>query len=296
MKFVGMGDNVVDRYVNKNIMFPGGNAVNFALYTKQCGADSAYLGVFADDTEGRLIRGALIESGVDVSACPVLSEIGTECCDVVLVEGDRTFVGSSIAGRKEHRPLTLGDRELSYLRNFEVIHCGCYAYMENEMPKIKDFSCIRTFDFSSEPEYRTDEYFAKICPSVDMALFSGEDMDESEMQALSDRVRAFGTSYVLITKGTKGQILFGGQNEYKGRVKQICPVDTMGAGDAFFSAFVTELVRRGWRRELALKKEMIEQAFSYAADFSSANCLVEGSFGFAKAYSAETEKGSKQNG
>lgn len=32
MKVIGYGDNVVDRYVNKKIMFPGGNAVNFAVY------------------------------------------------------------------------------------------------------------------------------------------------------------------------------------------------------------------------------------------------------------------------
>jgi sugar/nucleoside kinase (ribokinase family) len=56
MKFVGMGDNVVDRYVNKKVMFPGGNAVNFAAFAKKCGVDSAYLGVLADDMEGRLIR------------------------------------------------------------------------------------------------------------------------------------------------------------------------------------------------------------------------------------------------
>jgi hypothetical protein len=34
MRFIGMGDNVVDRYINKEIMFPGGNAVNFAVYAK----------------------------------------------------------------------------------------------------------------------------------------------------------------------------------------------------------------------------------------------------------------------
>ena len=36
MKVLGLGDNVVDRYVNKGIMFPGGNAVNFAVYAREC--------------------------------------------------------------------------------------------------------------------------------------------------------------------------------------------------------------------------------------------------------------------
>ena len=49
MKFLGYGDNVVDRYVNKNKYFPGGNAINFAVYAAKLGAESAYLGMFGDD-------------------------------------------------------------------------------------------------------------------------------------------------------------------------------------------------------------------------------------------------------
>ena len=180
MKFVGMGDNVVDRYINKKVMFPGGNAVNFAVYAKKCGMDSAYLGVLADDTEGRLIRNSLIELGVDVSGSHVYSDCATERCDVVLNEGDRKFVGSSCEGGKEHRPLKLAEQDLEYLRGFDLIHCGCYAEMEDEMRKLADFDCVRTFDFSSEEEYRTDAYLAKVCPYIDIALFSGERMDEDQ--------------------------------------------------------------------------------------------------------------------
>ena len=64
MRVVGYGDNVVDRYVNKNRMFPGGNCINFAVYAKRAGAESAYLGAFGEDAEAELIRGALDKLGV----------------------------------------------------------------------------------------------------------------------------------------------------------------------------------------------------------------------------------------
>lgn len=35
---LGFGDNVVDRYEHIRTMYPGGNAVNFAVYAKKCGA------------------------------------------------------------------------------------------------------------------------------------------------------------------------------------------------------------------------------------------------------------------
>ena len=37
MRVIGIGDNVVDRYTNRRIMFPGGNAVNVAAACR--GAD-----------------------------------------------------------------------------------------------------------------------------------------------------------------------------------------------------------------------------------------------------------------
>lgn len=44
---LGFGDNVVDRYEHIHTMYPGGNAVNFAVYAKKCGAArSAYMGTF----------------------------------------------------------------------------------------------------------------------------------------------------------------------------------------------------------------------------------------------------------
>lgn len=284
MRFVGMGDNVVDRYVNKKIMFPGGNAVNFAVYAKKCGMDSAYLGVFADDAEGRLIRDSLLELGVDVSGCSVFADCATERCDVVLNDGDRTFVGSSWEEGKEHRPLKLKAEDLEYLKRFDVIHCGCYADMEDEMRKLEDFQCVRTFDFSSEEKYRTDEYLEKVCPFVDIALFSGEQMDKDQVDSLQQKVRAFGTTYVIVTNGTKGQTLFDGKAVHKGLVKLIKPVDTMGAGDSFFTAFVASLMQNGWTKAGLADLDTIHNAFEYAADFSAKTCLVEGSFGFAASY------------
>ena len=40
MNVIGIGDNVVDKYVHTQTMYPGGNALNFAAYAHaeaQCG-------------------------------------------------------------------------------------------------------------------------------------------------------------------------------------------------------------------------------------------------------------------
>lgn len=283
MRAVGIGDNVVDRYINKRVMFPGGNAVNFAAYAKQCGAEAAYLGLIADDKEGRLVYDSLKELGIDVSASPLRSGLATERCDVLLEEGDRVFQGCSY-GEGEYRTLTLSEEALDYLKGFELIHCGCYGCMEDEIKKLADFSAVRTYDFSAETEYRTDEYLEKICPYIDIALFSAEEMDEEEADRLREKAVSLGTKLVLITKGTKGQKLWDGEREYTGMVKLVEPVDTMGAGDSFFTAFVTALMKEGYGEEKSALEDVINRAFEFAADFSAKTCLVEGAFGFGTAY------------
>lgn len=283
MRAVGIGDNVVDRYINKRVMFPGGNAVNFAAYAKQCGAEAAYLGIIADDKEGRLVYDSLKELGIDVSASPLRSGLATERCDVLLEEGDRVFQGCSY-GEGEYRTLTLSEEALDYLKGFELIHCGCYGCMEDEIKKLADFSAVRTYDFSAEAEYRTDAYLEKICPYIDIALFSAEEMEEDKADRLREKAVSLGTKLVLITKGTKGQKLWDGEHEYTGMVKLVEPVDTMGAGDSFFTAFVTALMKEGYAEEKIASEDMINRAFEFAADFSAKTCLVEGAFGFGTAY------------
>lgn len=49
MRVIGLGDNVVDMYMHRNVMYPGGNAMNFAVYANLMGVESAYLGVFGSD-------------------------------------------------------------------------------------------------------------------------------------------------------------------------------------------------------------------------------------------------------
>ena len=62
---LGFGDNVVDRYEHIHTMYPGGNAVNFAVYAKKCGAArSAYMGNYCF-TERELPK--LKAAGVTVS-------------------------------------------------------------------------------------------------------------------------------------------------------------------------------------------------------------------------------------
>ena len=61
IKVIGIGDNVCDQYYPAKIMYPGGQAMNFSVYAKMLGAQSAYLGVFGKDRVAEHIISVLDE-------------------------------------------------------------------------------------------------------------------------------------------------------------------------------------------------------------------------------------------
>ena len=69
LKVIGIGDNVCDKYYPAMIMYPGGQAMNFSVYAKMLGANSAYMGVFGRDAVADHIIRTLDELVVDHSGC-----------------------------------------------------------------------------------------------------------------------------------------------------------------------------------------------------------------------------------
>lgn len=278
MKVIGFGDNVVDKYQHIRTMYPGGNCINFAVYAKQIGCDSAYLGVFGNDNEAKHIQKTLDSMGIDYSKCVHL-EGETGCCEVSIVDGDRKFLGWNEGGITLAKPMVLNENEIEYLNEFDLVHCGCYAKIESQMGKLKNIKPLVTFDFSQEEDFRSDEYLKEVCPNINCSLFSCEEQSTEEIKELLKKAVSYGPEYALATMGTKGQLFFDGENFYEGEVKLVEAVDTMGAGDSFLTAFLIELLRNGWRKNSKVSPEAIKRSLSTAAEFSANNCLVEGSFG-----------------
>lgn len=281
MKVIGYGDNVVDRYINKSIMFPGGNCINFAVYASKIGIESSYLGMFGDDREAKWIMHALEDLGVDYSRCRVEEGSVTERCDVSITdEGNRVF--EAFDERENlHDIYVLDEDDIEYLKDFDLIHCSCYAEELSELPKLADMPGLCAFDFSEDDEYRTDEYLNQVCPYMDFTLFSCEGMSLEDREALAKKVHGLGVKYVLLTMGPEGQMFFDGNKFYEGQAKLIEAKDTMGAGDSFFTAFLMSLLKSGWNKTTPPTEDAINTAFEFAADFAANNCLVDGAFGYA---------------
>lgn len=277
MKFLGLGDNVIDYYINTNAAYPGGNAVNTAVHASKLGADSAYLGNLADDEMSEVIRGALRSHHVDFSHCITMKNSTTKCCDYTVTDGERSFVAVRL-GDNWSGPMTLGTTELEYMKDFTIIHCCCNAKMEEEFHKARSLPAILTYDFSVKEKYRTEDYLKKICPGLDLGLFSCEPMDEAAAAAFCRRFHEKGVRHVLITMGQAGSFVSNGASTVKGDVFPVDPVDTMGAGDAFLTAFLLSLFKLGWIKGRVMPEDALKTALQEGARYAADNCMVKGGF------------------
>jgi sugar/nucleoside kinase (ribokinase family) len=276
MKVIGLGDNVVDKYHHLKTMFPGGNALNFAVYASQLGHQAAYCGVFGNDRVGDHIKATLKELKVD-AASSVTRQGENGYAEVNLVEGDRVFFGGNKGGVSKTEPLVLTEELVAYLNEFDLVHSSCYSYLEEEVKKLKDRKGILTFDFSNRI---SPDYLALVCPSVDVAFFSAGDLETlEEIDALLKQGYELGCPLTVASMGPRGQRVYDGQAFYSGKVKLVEPVDTLGAGDSFFTQFILSIVEQGWRKGEGVGSKVVEHAFDLAADFSAKTCMVYGAFG-----------------
>jgi len=277
MNFLGLGDNVVDCYLDQGLYYPGGNAVNVAVNAKRDGVDSvAYMGILGDDLESSHLQWALQQEDVSFERCRHVYARTAHPAVKLNEEGDRVFVGGPQDTAQHLFRIRLTKEDLQYIGGFDLCHTSCYSGIEPEVENLSKVVPV-SFDFSN----RHDEaYIRQIAPFLRMAFFSGSELTDSELAFILDTCTQAGVEVVGITRGSEGALFSVNGKEYRQKAKPLNQVvDTMGAGDSFIAAF---LVRY-------FEKLSVEECLSYAAERAAATCQFYGAFGYPKPF----EKGYK---
>jgi len=282
MRILGFGDNIVDRFLDRGLDYPGGNCVNVAVFARRLGADAGYLGVFGDDDAGTYLRSAIAAEGIDVSHSRVRT--GESGISTLRVEdGERTFLGWNGGGVTVRAPLELNEGLRDYAAGFDLVHSSVYSRSEPELPKLAGGPALVSFDLSSEDEFRSPAYLDRICPSADLVLLSCSHLSAEQTRALLADAIGRGASVALGTRGTDGAIVTDGTVTIEAEAHLVADpstiVDTMGCGDAFLAGFIVSLLGSGWSRTRRPDRAAFSGALQAGADAAHAQCFVEGAFG-----------------
>lgn len=282
LKVIGVGDNVVDKYVNEGIMFPGGQAMNFAVYTKMLGADSAYLGVFGSDRAANIVREAAEAKGVRLNRCIERDgENGYACVEIK--GGDRIFLYSNKGGVAAAEPMVLNDEDIAYIKTHDLIYTDDNSRMLSELPKLSAAGIPVVFDFSVRWQTEQIKLFA---PFVNIAVLSCADFSYEDMYKAIREVHAKGCQFVMATRAAEGSWFSSGNRGLMvhQEAHMVKAKDSLGAGDSFISAFLLAFIGEKLHTDASGNdtwKEKVGLAMKKGAMFAAEICMVEGAFGFA---------------
>ncbi|MCX2699040.1 MULTISPECIES: PfkB family carbohydrate kinase [Brucella/Ochrobactrum group] len=268
VKILAFGDNVVDCYRDRNLMFPGGNCVNHAVFARRTGAETAYVGAVCDDDAGRLIRRALIEEGVDVSSLRVVSG-QTAYCVIETQDGDRVFVGANL-GVSIIAP---SRADIARLSDFDAIHTGRSSHVDAWLPHFAEITKV-SYDLATVQD---PARIAQIAPHCFLMACSAGGGSREEALALAMSVRTAGARWSLVTRGIEGAILAGDTGVFEVPAKPVDALDTLGAGDTYIANVLVGLLSD-------LKPETI---LRQAAEAAAHTCQMHGAFGHQSSMSVD---------
>jgi fructoselysine 6-kinase len=264
---VAVGDNVVDRYVDRGVMYPGGNAVNVAVHARRCGARSAYVGALGTDTAGRAVLDALVAEGVETHLVRVVDGPNAYA-EVRVVDGNRVF-GHGDPGISR---FTLTDGDMTAVAAADITHTGECSMVEDQLAGLAVAARRLSFDFSERPW----PYVEKYARHAQVAIRSCPGATPEEAAAEARRLQELGPSFVAVTIGAEGAVLLDRENVAYARPGAAPVVDTLGAGDAFIARLLVGL----------MAGEPLQQLAGEATAYATSTCASFGAFGYETAIEA----------
>jgi len=234
MRVLAIGDNCIDDYAELGRRFPGGNALNVAVYSsKYLDVQSDYVGIIGTDDYGDYMLEQIQKNGLSTEH--IIREPGLTAVTKILIRnGDRVFADYIEGVQKDAK---LPYDKIPTPDNYDLLHFTVWGFGREHVQKLSETGkALLCCDFSNQLEDPRTE----ILPYLDLAFFSGshlvkKGMDlEPVLRKLKERTK--GT--VVMTLGEYGSMVYDGVQLYKGKALPVDVVDTLGAGDSYIAAYL----------------------------------------------------------
>ena len=256
---ISIGEILVDIFEDDHHrdVLPGGAPFNVAcnalLYTDKV----SFYGSVGNDENGKLLLNTVNSKGFTDPHIKVLSDRYTSRAIVTLKNGERSFRFERANGADYI--LDINDIDFSLVKDEDIIHIGSLMLSEQSGRDYFDklVSQIRKHTnakISFDINYRDDIFnspneakkvFLSALKKADILKFSKEEINlfsskEDLVEALEEIVSP--NQIVVVTLGSEGSIFYHNGKAVHVPTYPVKPVDTTGAGDAFYSYFLASLI------------------------------------------------------
>lgn len=249
----------------------GGAPFNVAVNAKQAGAEVGFIGKVGKDPIGRFLTRFAEKVGFDYLDIQTDKERNTTLAFVTLTNGERDFAFF----RHDTADFNIDENEidLNKYENPNIVHIGSLMLSEEKgrdfaykiIKKVRNAGKIFSFDVN----FRMDLYknakeavsaYEPFVNEADILKFSDDEiLTYTGKKSLEEAIKEVSKKdrLLLITLGSRGSMYV--YNELNGIIstEKVKPIDTTGAGDAFFGTVLATLDGKEFTKENienALKK------------------------------------------
>ncbi|BDF32151.1 fructoselysine 6-kinase [Lachnospiraceae bacterium] len=274
-RILGIGIATMDIYRHQKRMYPGGNEYNVAYNAALQGIDAGFMGIFADDAAGRILEKTLADAGIDTSHSH--HEKGSSGYALVdLRDGDRIFLDWNRQGVTDLYPFTFTEEEIAYIKTFDVACISWGARVgADKIRKLSGAGIEVCYDFYDN---FTQEDIENISPYIKYAFFSCSHIDEEETRGILEECVRLGARIAVGTRGGEPAVAYDGARYYSQDICKVTAIDTMGAGDSYISAFLSNYLSAEADEPLSAE-DKITISLKKAAEFAAEVVVKDGSLG-----------------
>jgi fructokinase len=242
---------------------PGGAPANVAVCVQRLGGRAAFLGQVGDDPFGHMLRGVLLEEGVDVDGLHLSPDAPTALAFVHLSEdGERSFSfrrDGTADTRYAEEQVDAARIEASRVFHFgslSLVDAPCRNATERALEIARRAGCLISFDPNLRASlwpsvHAAREIILRILDRVHLLKASAEEatflsgLDEPENAARS-LLEEHDLELAVVTMSGRGAVACARDSTLHAAALEVEDVrDTTGAGDAFVGGFLFGLIHAG---------------------------------------------------
>lgn len=217
---------------------PGGKGANQAVAAVRLGADVTMIGAVGNDSFGHLLVGNLINQGINTKSIMKVEDTSTGIATIIVSNGDNSII--VVPGANHHITPEVIDKHEDKIKDSNIL------LLQLEIP-LK--SVIRAVELAKKYGVRTilnpapiQKLPIELLNMVDYLtpneheqalLFTSVDGTDEVLEKLKEKC--------IVTKGSKGVMIFKNGEEIEIPSIRVEAVDTTGAGDTFNGALATAL-------------------------------------------------------
>ncbi len=261
---LSIGEILIDTYrddvTTKHCV--GGAPFNVAVNIKQCGGTVGFIGRVGDDKFGRFIIDECQKAQLDYLQIEKDPYRATTEAVVTLRDGERDF--KFLRDNTADYHIDVDNIDLSTYNGLNIVHLGSLMLSEeagrNAATRIVDKIDKQGARLSFDVNFRLDLYediasairaYEPFVRRADIVKFSFDELclytGQSDITAAIAKVKRRG-QLLLVTFGDRGSMYVLDDDEQFVATEKVHPIDTTGAGDAFFGAVLSSLDGKCWNK------------------------------------------------